>query len=98
MIGLIVKRHKLADGRTILAVCDDDLLGKKFEEGDLQLDIGKFYDGEKKSRKEVELLFKSAYIVNLVGEDSVELGIKKGLVAKERVVRIAGIPYAEALC
>lgn len=44
---MIVKMHKTQDNRIVLAVCDNDLLDKKFEEGKMQLDLTSyFYKGE----------------------------------------------------
>jgi hypothetical protein len=49
---MIAKIHKTFDGRNVLAVCDSDLLGKKFEEKDLQIDLNSdFYKGKKKKKK-----------------------------------------------
>lgn len=49
---MLVKIHE--SYRKIVAVCDVELLGKRFEEGIRQLDINKdFYGGEKKNEKEV---------------------------------------------
>ena len=93
---MIVKIHKTHEGRIILAVCDSDLIGKKFEEGDLQLDLsGGFYKGEEMSEERILSLFKVVNIVNLVGKNAVELGKKAGIV--EKVITIDGIPHAEAL-
>ncbi len=36
---MIVNIHKTSDGRRIIAVCDSELIGKKFEEHNLQLDL-----------------------------------------------------------
>ena len=83
----------------ILVVVDDDLIGKRFEDGDLQIDLSKdFYKGEKVNEDEVVSLFRKAYIIHLVGERAVGLGIKEGYVDKSRVVKIAGIKHAQVLC
>ena len=83
----------------ILVVVDDELVGKRFEEGDLQIDLSKdFYKGEEVSEAEVVGLFRKAYIIHLVGEKAVELGIKEGYVDRNRVVKIAGVKHAEVLC
>ncbi|RLE44207.1 DUF424 domain-containing protein [Candidatus Woesearchaeota archaeon] len=96
---MICKKHFLADGRMILVVVDDELVGKRFEEGDLQIDLSKdFYKGEEVSEAEVVGLFRKAYIIHLVGEKAVELGIKEGYVDRNRVVKIAGVKHAEVLC
>ena len=94
---MIVKIHKTLEGRVILAVCDSDLAGKKFEEGKLQLDLsGGFYKGEEMEEKKILGLFKVVHVVNLVGEKAVALGIKAGIIEKDRVIKVKGIPHAQA--
>jgi len=96
---MICKKHFLTDGRMILVVVDDELVGKRFEEGDLQIDLSKeFYKGEKVGEAEVIGLFKKAYIIHLVGERAVGLGIREGYVDKNRIVKIGGVKHAEVLC
>ena len=93
-----VKIHTSAGSRKIIAICDKDLLGKKVEEGRLQLDINEhFYKGEKKTKKEIVPLLKGSFILNLVGEGAVALGIELGLVDKLHVLYIKGIPHAQAV-
>ena len=94
---MIVKVHKRQE-KTVVAVCDTDLLGKKFEEGPLQLDLtSDFYAGTEMDKKAASDLIRNADIVNLVGEQSVKLGIEEGLVEKGRILKIDGIPHAEAV-
>jgi len=45
----------------------------------------------------VILAMKKAYIVNLVGEESVECGIEAGLISKGNIIRIGGVPHAQGL-
>lgn len=95
---MIVKQHKTRDGRLLLAVCDSELKGKKFNEGEVQLDLsGDFYDGEEMSDEEILELFKIVYIVNLVGEKAVGLGIKAGIIDKENVIGVEGVPHAQGI-
>ncbi len=95
---MIVKIHRTNDGRNILAVCDSDLLGKKFEENDLQLDLtSNFYKGEEKNEQEVLELFKISPIINLVGEKSINLALKAKIIGKKHIIKIKNIPHAEAL-
>ena len=94
---MIVKIHK-KDGKTIVAVCDDELLGRKFEENGLQLDLSSdFYKGEKLQPQEVGDIIRNGDIVNLVGTHSVELGIKEGIIEEEQVKKIQGISHAQAI-
>ncbi len=95
---MIVKMHKTSDKKLVLAVCDGDLVGKKFEEGNRVLDLtGGFYKGDEKSEEDVINLLKKAYIANLVGENSVKLAIKAGFVNKDSVIEVKGIPHAQVL-
>lgn len=94
---MIVKVHK-RDDRTIVAVCDDNLLGQKFEEDGKQLDLtGEFYKGDVRSNKETGDLVRNADMVNLVGEESVKLGLEEGIIEEEQIMRVKGIPHAQAM-
>jgi len=93
---MIAKVHK-KDEKTVVAVCDDELLGKKFEEGNLQLDLSSdFYKGNKLSDKEIGDLVRNADAVNLVGERAVALGIAEGIIEQKHIIKIKGIPHAQA--
>lgn len=97
---MLVKIHE--SYRKIVAVCDAELLGKRFEEGKKQLDINKdFYGGEKKNEKETIEIMKDAKLddatFNLAGKKAVEAGIKAGIIDKDCIMKIQGIPYALSL-
>ena len=50
---MIVKIHKTRDRRKIIAVCDENLIGKRFEEREMQLDLSSdFYNGELMNEEE----------------------------------------------
>jgi len=91
-----VKIHR-TEKDTVLAVCDEELIGKKFEEGDLSLHVSEtFYRGEKMGSDVIEL-FDHATIINLVGEKIVRLSIEKGWVSEDGVIKISGIPHAQVI-
>lgn len=95
---MIVKVHKTQDGRKIVAICDNDLIGKKFGEGNLQLDLSSsFYRGEEMSEEGIIRLIESSYIVNIVGEKSIKLAIKWGIVDKGNIIKIKNIPQVQAI-
>lgn len=95
---MIAKLHKSKDNRVVVAVCDSELLGKKFEEGNKQLDMtSDFFNGEEKDDLAIGDLIRNADSVNLVGEKAVKLGIDDGVVEEGHVKKIAGIPYAQAV-
>lgn len=88
--------------RDVVAVCDSELLGKKFEEGRFQLDVKEnFYKGKETSEAEVseimERFSEKDATFNIVGEKAIMLGLKAGIIAKEEVSEIKGIPFALVL-
>lgn len=97
---MYVKLHK--SYRAVVAICDSDLIGKKFEEGIKQLDIREnFYKGEEMSYKEtIELMrreYKEDSTFNIVGKESVKAAEEAGLINKKFVKKIKGIPYVLVL-
>lgn len=97
---MLVKVHE--SYRKVVAVCDAELLGKRFVEGQMQLDVKKdFYRGDKMEEDRVVKLLQEAdkedATFNLVGERAVSAGIKAGIVDAQGVIKIAGIPHALAL-
>ena len=89
----IVKQHK-----DVLAVCDANISGKKYEEGNLQLDLtSEFYDGEKMDEEKVCELLSRFGSINFVGEKSIKIGIAKGFIGSENIIRIKNIPHAICL-
>ncbi|MBI2136754.1 DUF424 family protein [Candidatus Woesearchaeota archaeon] len=98
MTPKIVKIHKLSDNRVMLAICDSNLLGKKFENGKLQLDLSSdFYRGKEMDEEKILSYIDRTYIINLVGEESIDFGIRHNLIEKNNVVVIKKIPHAQAI-
>lgn len=95
---MIVKIHKTQDRKKVVAVCDEELIGKKFEEKNIYLDLSSdFYNGGKKSEEETTKAFDDAYIVNMVGEKAVDLGKKAGIILEDNVLHVQKIPHAQAI-
>ena len=84
-----------------MAVCDNNLLGKRFEEGKLQLNVDeKFYGGKEYEKKKALKILQNALdddaCFNFVGKNSIDLGIEAGLVKKENQITIQSVPHALA--
>lgn len=92
---LYLKSHR--SGREVLiAVCDCDLMGKKFVEGHLHVEIlPDFFGEEKVTVQDVEQALGRATMANLVGELAVGQAIRLGYVARENVLIIKGVPCAQ---
>ena len=84
-------------GEMVLALADEELMGKRFEEGELVLEVGKFYMGEKIEEEKAEELVKKATIINAVGERAVKAVIRAGMAREEHVRKIAGIPHIQVV-
>jgi len=88
--------------RNVVAVCDEELIGKKFEEGILQLDIKEsFYKGKEVSEEEAIKLMISLSdedsTFNIVGEKSVKAALKAGVLVKNSIKTVEGIPFGLTL-
>jgi len=80
----------------LIGACDEHLIGKKFEEGKLQLDVTKeFYDGKRISKEILKKYLEDATIANLVGEKTVNCAIELGFVNPDCIIKIKGIPHAQ---
>jgi hypothetical protein len=88
--------------RKIVAISDSDLIGKKFEEGIMQIDIKQnFFSGDEKTNEElIEILQdmqKEDATFNIVGQQSINCALKAGVIKSEGVFKIQGIPIALVL-
>ena len=97
---MLVKIHK--SYRNIVAICDSNLLGKKFEQGNLQLDLTtEFFKGEKMTESQVLEIIEDAVredaSFNIVGEKAIACAIKVGIINKKSIKKIQGIPVALTL-
>lgn len=93
---MLVKLHK-KEHRTIVAVCDKQLIGQLLEENGKQLDLrSDFYKGDEKNAQEIGDLIRNANGVNLVGDEAIALGLQEGVIDEEHIIKIKGIPHAQA--
>ncbi|ALL01026.1 hypothetical protein Pyrde_0978 [Pyrodictium delaneyi] len=87
-----------AQGEKIVAMCDRDLLGVKLVDGKLVLHVNeRFYGGELVPLSYAMTKAREATVLNLVGENVVNAAIREGLVHPEAVIRVAGVPHAQAV-
>ena len=92
---MYVKFHIKGD-RTVVAICDEDLIGKKLEDKNTCLEVTeRFYKGEKKTEKEVEKILQEATNINIIGKESIAFAIKQGIFTKDSIKKIKGIPHAQ---
>lgn len=90
-----MKIHR-ANYETLVAACDSNLLGKKFTEGKLKLEISKeFYESIIVDDEAFLNQLNFATIANLVGENVISKAIEAGIVDESCVIKIDGIPHAQ---
>ena len=93
---MFLKIHK--SYRTVVAICDADLVGKHFEEGNRQLDLREnFYKDKQITHEEalkiIFFQFREDATFNIVGKKSVAAAIAAGVITDKSVAYIAGIPF-----
>lgn len=91
-----VKIHK--SSRAVVAICDENLLGKKFLEGIKQLDVTEsFFKGERHTKEEVLSImkyeFKLSSTFNIIGKESIETAIEAGIISKDEFSKVKNIPF-----
>jgi hypothetical protein len=92
-----LKIHE-SGGQKIVAVCDEELIGRVLAEGGACLDLDRyrgFYVGAKAGAKEVREALKSFTSANLVGREAVKTAVGMGLAPADGVMYIKGIPYIQ---
>ncbi len=85
-----------AEEQTIVAVCDKDIIGRKFREGELVLKLeASFYKGDEVNKTEVIEALAGATIANVSGEKSIACAVDCGCIDPDTVIFIEGIPHAQ---
>ena len=80
----------------LVAVCDENLLGKTLIEGKIKFNVSKeFYGGELVDTATCIKHLKNATVANMVGKDTVEAAVEAGLVHKNAILYIQGEPHAQ---
>lgn len=88
--------------RNVAVFCDEDLIGKSFEEGELKLYVKEnFYKGDsvskQRAREIMQDMSREDATFNIVGEEATKTAIEAEIIKPEDVKKIQGIPYAMIL-
>lgn len=92
---MICMRIYRKGAEVLLAACDNDILGKKFRDGELRIECGSFYDGQEVTAEEFVQRMGEVTIANLVGERTVRAAIDAGFVDESCVIWIDKVPHAQ---
>lgn len=85
--------------RKVVAICDSELIDKKFEEDKRQLDLRESFFKEKEIEEaELRRLLKIQVVedatFNIVGNNTIKIAIEEGLISPDGTSTIQGIPFA----
>lgn len=96
---IFLKKYASEHG-AVLAMCDEELLGRVLKQGKIYLDLEKyagFYKGELLNEEEASGIVKGEeiYSANVVGERSVAIMMSKGIVGKDDVKKVGKVPFVQ---
>ena len=92
-----VRVHDLGD-HVFVTVVDEELIGKRFEENGVVLDVSEeFFDGERVDEEGALRRMFAATSLYVIGERAVKLAIRAELVHPDAVKRVKGVPHAQML-
>ncbi len=87
---------KKVGGNVLLAMCDAEILGKTFRQGEIVFHVKEeFYKGAKIDVEEAMMMIRNSTIVNMIGKNVVGKAIQEGYVHPEAILEIDGIPHAQ---
>ena len=88
---ILVKKYRDSYGY-VLVLCDKNLYGKRFEEGEFVLELNEFFNGEEREKVD-EKDFDDIYFIYAVGEESINILKEKRIIEEKDIKKIDGIPY-----
>lgn len=92
-----VKVHHSKTGEVVVAICDENLLGRRIEVNDeFSVEVSEsFYGGALVTKDELDRYIAQAKILNLLGEATIAYMVEKGLVSEKAVIRVGRIPHVQ---
>ncbi len=89
---------KKEGNNVLLAICDEELLGKTLREGKIVFKISEdFYKGKKISVDQAVSMIENSTSINLIGNECVKKAIENGYVHPGAVLKIEGISHAQIM-
>lgn len=92
---MFLKIHRAPGTGALVAVCDRDLINTTIMDGDVTVHITEsFYGNHSATEEEVIDALTDAENANIMGERSIALAVKHGIVEEESCIRIGTVPHA----
>lgn len=93
--------HETENG-SMIAMCDENLIDRILEQGDIYINIKdykSYYMGERIGKenaiRRIKLVEK-VHSANIVGKESVEVGLDTKIIGKGDVLNVDGVPYVQS--
>jgi len=92
---MILRERKTQQG-LMVAVCDSDVLGETFENGEVSLTVNEeFYGGDEAEEETVVESLARASIANIVGARAVEVAVEAGIIDDAHVLEVGETRHAQ---
>lgn len=92
----MILRERSTDQGLLVAVCDDDVLGETFENGEVSITVNEeFYGGDPAEADDVVDSLARANIANIVGSRAVEVAVEAGIIDDAHVLEIGETRHAQ---
>jgi hypothetical protein len=92
----MILTERQTDRGLLVTVCDPDVLGETFENGDVEFTVNEeFYGGDEADETAVRESLARANVANLVGVEVVELAIEEGYVEQANVLDLEETLHAQ---
>jgi hypothetical protein len=92
----MILRERSTDQGLLVAVCDEDVLGETFENGEVSITVNEeFYGGDPVEADDVVDSLTRANVANIVGVRAVEVAIEAGIIDDTHVLEIGETRHAQ---
>jgi hypothetical protein len=97
-VSTLLLNERETDEGVLVSVCDADVLGQTFENGEVTLTVeADFYDGEEADEAAVVESLGRCAVANIVGTRAVGLALEHGFVDEANVLDLDGTRHAQLL-
>jgi hypothetical protein len=97
---MLLRERETPEG-LLVSVCDDDCLGRTYENGEVSLEVTEeFYGGDEADRVDESAVVDSltrATVANIVGDEAVAVAVDAGIIDEETVLDVGGTRHAQLL-
>jgi len=93
--GFLLSERNTDEG-LLVAVCDADILGDSFGNGDVSLTVTEeFYGGDRAGEEAVIASLRGAQVANVVGERAVAVAVEAGVIDADTVLEVGATRHPQ---